>query len=185
MVALGGRKVALLLKSVQINARMSIKVKGIITLSMSEKLVQKTRRYINGDIFAALFVTAFFGFFRLSTLLPNKSTEFDRTHFPIQNDIVWGAPGVHIIITCSKTMQASNQVHVVHLPLLENKCFCHVLALKILMAKIPRGMNLPVFQINTKQGWIPLSASTGRSFLRIVITTLGLNPSTYTFHAFR
>ena len=39
MVARGGRKVALLLKSVQINARMSIKLKGIITLSMLEKLI--------------------------------------------------------------------------------------------------------------------------------------------------
>ena len=51
--------------------------------------------YVNGDTFAALFVTAFFWFFRLSTLLPNKIT--DRMHFPIQNDIVWGAPGVHIV----------------------------------------------------------------------------------------
>ena len=78
MVALSGRKVTLLLKSAHVNARMSIKIKGIITLSMLEKLIQKTHRYVNCDIFAAFFVTVFFGFFRLSTQLLNKSTEFDR-----------------------------------------------------------------------------------------------------------
>ena len=82
-------------------------------------------------------------------------------------------------------MQAYNQAHVVQLPVLKDKCFCPVLALKTLMAKIPRGMNLPVFQINTKQGWVPLSAPRAHSFLRLVITALGLNPSTYTFHTFR
>ena len=145
--ALSGRKVSLLLKSVQVNAKMSIKLKGIITLSMLEKLIKKTRMYVNGDTFAALFVTTFFGFFRLSTLVPNKSSDFERTRFPIQNNIVWGALGVHIIITCSKTMQASNQAHVVQLPLLQDKCFCPVLALRTLMGQIPRGSNLPVFQI--------------------------------------
>ena len=94
IAALSGRKVSLLLKSVQVNARMSIKLKDIIILAMLEKLIKKTRMYVNGDTFVALFVTAFFGFFRLSILLPIKSTDFDRTRFPIQNDIVWGAPGV-------------------------------------------------------------------------------------------
>ena len=75
IVALSGRKMSLLLKSVQVNAKMSIKLKGIITLSMLENLINKTRMYANGDTFAALFATAFFGFFRLSTLLPSKSTD--------------------------------------------------------------------------------------------------------------
>ena len=65
----------------------------------------------------------FFGFFRLSTLLSSKVSEFEKTRFPIQNDIVWGAPVVHIIITCSKTMQASNQAKVLQLPNLKGHNF--------------------------------------------------------------
>ena len=185
VMALSGRKVSLLLTSVKVNATMLIRIKGIFTLSLLEKLISKTLAYENGYIFAALFVTAFFGFFRLSTLLPANVAEFDRTRFPIQNDVIWGAPGVHIIITCSKTMQASNQAQVVQLPALKCKLFCPVNALKNLLAKTPRDKNFPLFQIHTKQGWIPLTASKARSFLCLVIVTMGLNPSSYTFHAFR
>ena len=144
-VALSGRKVALLIKSVEVNARMSIRVKGIITVKLLEKLIIQTLKYENGYVFAALFVTAFFGFFRLSTLLPNKISEFDKTRFPIQNDVIWGTPGVHIIITCSKTMQASNQAKVVQLSTLMGKTFCPVQALQKLLAQSPTHKHLPLF----------------------------------------
>ena len=185
VTALAGRKVTLLIKSVQINAKMSIKVKGVITIPLLTKIISRTLKYENGVIFAALFATAFFGFFRLSSLLPSKITEFEKTRFPIQNDIVWGAPGVHMIITCSKTMQASNQAKVVQLPRLKGHNFCPVQALKVLLARTPRKDSLPLFQIRTKQGWVPLVAPKARSFLRLVIISLGLNPASYTFHAFR
>ena len=184
-VALCGRKVALLIKSVEVNARMSIRVKGIITVKILEKLITQTLKYENGYVFAALFLTAFFGFFRLSTLLPNKVSEFDKTRFPIQNDVIWGTPGVHIIITCSKTMQASNQAKVVQLPALMGKQICPVQALHKLLAQSPTHKDLPLFQIHTKRGWVPLVAPKARSFLRLVMISLGLNPSSYTFHAFR
>ena len=180
-MALSGRKVPLLLKSVQINARMSIKVKGIITVKL---LIDKSMMHENGYIFAALFVTTFFGFFRLSTLLPTKTSEFEKTSILIQSDVVWGAPGVHTIITCSKTMQASNQAQVVQLPALMSKNFCPVQALKLLLARISRDTNSPLFQICTKQGWTPLVAPKAHSFLQLVIITLGLNTASYTFHAF-
>ena len=173
--ALTGRKVNLLIKSVQINAKISIKVKGIITIPLLRKII--------GFVFAALFATAFLGFFRLSTLLPPKVSEFEKTRFPIQNDIVWGAPGVHI--TCSKTMQASNQAKVVQLPNLKGHNFCPVQALKTWLARTPRDNSLPLFQIHTRLCWVPLVAPKAHSFLRSVVISLGLNPSSYTFHVFR
>ena len=144
--ALTGRKVTLLIKSVQINAKMSIKIKGIITIPLLKKIIGKPLKYENGFVFAALFTTAIFGFFRLSTLLPSKASEFGKKRFPIQNDIVWGAPGVHIIITCSKTMQASNQAKVVQLPTLKGHNFCPVQVLKTLLARTPRDNSLPCFK---------------------------------------
>ena len=183
--ALAGRKVSLLIKSVQINANMSIKVKGVINIPLLTRIIAKALKYENGFVFAALFATAFFGFFRLATLLPSKATEFEKTRFPIQNDIIWGAPGVHIIITCSKTMQASNQAKVVQLPRLKGHNFCPVQVLRTLLARTPREDSLPLFQICTMHGWVSLAAPKARSFLRLVIISLGLNPASYTFHAFR
>ena len=61
--ALTGRKVTLLIKSVQINAKMSIKIKGIITIPLLRKIIVKSFKYENGFVFAALFATAFFWVF--------------------------------------------------------------------------------------------------------------------------
>ena len=105
-------------------------------IPLLKKMIEKTLRYENGFVFAVLFVTAFFGFFRLSTLLPSKICEFDKTRFPVQNDIVWGTLGVHMIITCSKTMQASNQAKIVQLPALKDQNVCPVRALKALLTII-------------------------------------------------
>ena len=63
------RKVKMLLKSVQVNVVMSVKVKGVIDLKMLEKLIAKTKSYTSGEVFAAVFTVTFFVFFRLSTLL--------------------------------------------------------------------------------------------------------------------
>ena len=144
----------MLLRSVQINSVMSVKVKGVISLKMLEKLIRKSRSYTNSKVFAAVFTVAFFGFFWLSTLLPNKISDFEKSRFPIQNDIVFGPPGMHMIVTCTKTMQNSNQVQVVQLPVLESKKICPVRAIKDVLKSSPRGNNLSVFQILTKGGWV-------------------------------
>ena len=45
--------------------------------------------------------------------------------------------------------------------------------------------NSPLFQIQTKKGWVPVIAMRVRSFFKTCIIGLGLNPKDYTFHAFR
>ena len=175
----------LFLKSVQVNASMRVKVKGVFTVRVLEQLVKKSRTLQNGQIFAVIFLTAFWGVFRLSTLVPQNLHSFDKTRFPIQNDVIWAKPGAHIIITCSKSMQVFGQVQVLKLPSLNNLDICPIKALRWLMTHIPQGKQLPLFQICTKSGWQVLTAVKVRSFLKLVVIALGWNPATYTFHAFR
>ena len=118
-------------------------------------------------------------------MIPSKSTEFEKYRFPVRNDLVFGPPGVHIIVTCTKTMQSSNEMQVVQLPELIAQKFCPVMALQRLLKIVPHGKNLPIFQIRTSQGWVVLTAPRVRSFLKLVIMSMGLNPRTYTAHAFR
>ena len=68
---------------------MLIGLKGIITLALLEKIVLKAHKYINGDVFVALFVTVFFPFLCLSTLSPVRAIDFGKTKFPSQNDLFW------------------------------------------------------------------------------------------------
>ena len=83
-VCLTTRKIPLFLKSVQVNASMRVKIKGVFTVKVLEQLIKKSRKFQNGQTFAALFFTAFFGFFRLSTLVPNNLHGFKNTRFPIK-----------------------------------------------------------------------------------------------------
>ena len=55
VIALSSRKVQLLLKSVQMNAKMNVKVKGVITIEMLKKLMKLVHKYYNGVTYKALF----------------------------------------------------------------------------------------------------------------------------------
>ena len=88
--ALSSRKVQLMVKSVQMNAQLQIKVKGVFTVKLLRKLIQQTDKYHNGCVFKALFLVAFYGFFRLASLLPPAAAMFDRTRFPVVGDLIWG-----------------------------------------------------------------------------------------------
>ena len=179
------RRVQLLLKSVKINLKMNVKVKGVISISMLKRLMKTVHKYYNGVTYKALFLVAYFGFFRLASLLPPTTGSFDRTRYLTVNDVVWGKPGAHIIITCAKNMQNSGQYHVVQLPELKNVLICPVLALKNMLKKQETSPDQPLFQIHTKKGIVPLMSSNARSFLKTCIASMGLNPSHYTFHSFR
>ena len=89
------KKVQLLLKSVRMNAKMNIKVKGVISVDMSKQLMKVVHKYYNGVTYKALFLQA-------STSL------FDNTRYPIVEYVVWGKPGFHII-TCTKICKTSGQ----------------------------------------------------------------------------
>ena len=88
-------------------------------------------------------------------------------------------------MTCAKTMQTSGQVQVVQLPQLNDPMLCPVTVFKNYLASVPIDKTLPLFQISVKQQWLPLTAFKARSFLKLAVTSIGLDPKIYTFHSFR
>ena len=122
---------------------------------MLKKLMKVVQKYYNGITYKALFLTAYFGFFRLAPLLPSSIGLFDKTRYPIVEDVIWSKPGAHIIITCAKNMQKSGQHQVVQLPELSNPLICPVLALRKMLKEIKSKNGQPLFQINTKKGLFP------------------------------
>ena len=170
------RKVSLFIKSVQNNAPLNVRITGVFSVPMLRKLICVIQKYTDAKLYTALFLTA---------LLPNAVAQFDKTRHFIQNDLVFGPPGLHLIMTCAKTMQTSGQVQVVQLPQLNDPMLCPVSAFKKYLASVPTEKNLPLFQISVKQQWQPLTAFKARSFLRLAVTSIGLDPKVYTFHSFR
>ena len=179
------RKVSLFIKSVQNNAPLNVRVTGVFSVPMLQKIICVIQRYTYAKLYTVLFLTAFLGFFRLACLLLNAVAHFDKTRHFIQNDLVFGPPGLHLIMTCAKTMQTSGQVQVVQLPQLTDPMLCPVAAYKKYLASVPIDKNLPLFQILVKQQWQPLTAFKACSFLKLAVTSIGLDPKIYTFHSFR
>ena len=68
--ALTYRRVQLLLKSVKMNVKMNVKIKGVISISMLKRLMKIVHKFYNGVTHKALFLVAYFGFFPLASLLP-------------------------------------------------------------------------------------------------------------------
>ena len=184
--ALTSRKVQLMVKSVQMNAQLQIKVKGVFTVKLLRKLIQQTDKYHNGCVFKALFLVAFYGFFRLASLLPPAAAMFDKTRFPVIGDLIWGNPGVHLIVTCAKNMHTSGQYQVVQLPIIQDGDLCAVIALRTMVKYLGKlSKDSPLFQIKTKSGLGLLTAPKARSFLKLMVAGIGLSPAHYTFHSFR
>ena len=184
-MALSSRKVLLMVKSVHMNARLKIRVKSVFTIPMLEKLIKFVTKCTNGTSFKAVFLTAFFGFFRLASLVPNSVQSFDKTRYLTYGDLIFGPPGIHLVMTCAKNMQQSGAYQVVQLPKLKNSLICPVNALKNMVKSFKYDKDTPLFNIHTKKGQMVITAPKVRSFLKMAIVALGLNPSQYTFHAFR
>ena len=71
-VALTSRKVMLLIKSVQMNAKWRVSVKSVMSITLLEKMSKSLSKFSNGVTYRALFLVAYFGFFRLASLVPNS-----------------------------------------------------------------------------------------------------------------
>ena len=83
---------------------MNIKLKGIFTNAMLKELLNIVSQYEDGIVFQALFSLAFFGFFRLASLVPAYVNGFDASRFPLVLDVVWAPPGVQMILKHAKNM---------------------------------------------------------------------------------
>ena len=54
-----GKKVQLFVKSVQINVKLQVKVKGIFTVELLQRLVTSVMKFTNAEVYRALFLCPF------------------------------------------------------------------------------------------------------------------------------
>lgn len=175
-------KVQLLLKSFQINRPLQFRPKGIISVEMLHDIVRSTHILTFPALYKALFLLAYFSFLRISNLVPPTAGSFDLGRHLARGDIVWGAPGGHIVIKWGKALQSRGQFQVVQIPCLHASVICPVTALKQYFAQCMLHKNQPMFCYTSGQ---PVTQSNVRNALATVIRHLNLPPDLFTFHAFR
>ena len=147
---LENRLLKLAIRSVAHNAPLSFRVKGIFTVDKLRQLIQAMRDIPNASMYKAVMLMGFFGFYRLSSLVPPSKAAYSASRYPTHGDVIWGAPGAHVITKCTKSMQTSGHSQVVQLPVLQDKLICPVSTLKDIVSTQEAHIALPLFTITNQ-----------------------------------
>ena len=91
--ALDHKKVKYYIRALKLNRPMSVTTHNIITLDMLLKIVHQCDLLYMGAVFKAVFLVAFFGFFRVSNLAPHSFMAFDFTRHLAGGDIFFASSG--------------------------------------------------------------------------------------------
>ena len=171
-------KIGLFLKSIAINRPLVCKVQHIIDIQMLHKISNACDALGSPITFWAIFLVAYFGFLRISNLVPSRSKHFDNTRNIMPGDIVIGTPGALVIVKWSKTMQHRDTVQIVQIPLLGSSGICPVKAVVALSNQHKLLTQDPLFL--TSKGYI-VNQSQVRKALSVIIELLGLPRGSLTF----
>ena len=96
-------------------------------------------------LFRAIFLTAFYGFLRMSNIAPHSLRQFDPNKHFLRQNLIFTPPGAHLILKWCKTMQDNKSRHVIQIPQVANYWLCPVRALKALLASRPLQATDPLF----------------------------------------
>ena len=137
-----------------------------------------------GKIFKVAYCLGFFGFLRLSNLVPHTINSFSFLKHICKGDVFFKPSEAIILLKWTKTMQLNNKAKLLKIPLLNNE-FCPVKALKECINIVPGGSNAPLLQVKLQDKWVPLTDTRVRKHLRNILT-LAQKPADFiTFHGFR
>ena len=145
-------KIRYFIKSVRINRPISFTRRNIMDLNTLRNLVQLYDHSYMDIVYKAVFLTAFYGFLRVSNLAPHFRLTFDFSRHITAGDVIFAKIFVKIIIKWSKTNQNRNNVHVFSIPKLKDSNLCPHRALSAIFKLYSPQPHDPVFQIKTP-GW--------------------------------
>ena len=178
-------KIKYFIKSVRINRPLAVPKRNIMDLKTLHRLVKLCNCTHMRLVFKAVFLTAFYGFLRLSNLAPHSRSMFYPTRHITAGDLIFSKRFVKIILKWSKTNHDRNKVQVLTLPRIKGSDLCPYKAFRTISAMYAPSSNDPLFQISTSSGWQVLIDSRIRTFLTQMNTKLGYPPHHFTFHTFR
>ena len=177
-------RLPLFIKSLNINAPLSLRGQKIITTHMLQQIVATSQTMDNPLLFRALYSFAFFSFLRLSNILPHSVQKFDPTRHLTRGDIIFSEKFCTVIVKWTKTLQNRNQMATITIPSLGESPLCPVKALTNMFQEFPADKNSPLFCIIKKSTLLPSTDSIARKHLKQVSSILSISP-TLTFHMFR
>lgn len=180
---LQAKSLVLLLKSFTINAPLKIKHTGIIDIQMLKCISRACDLLPFSCMYRSIFLLAYYSFVRISNFAPMAANQFDSSRHMTRGDMVWGAPGGHLILKWAKNMQNRSAHQVIQIPLVADQIICPVTALQQYFRLYPAEYAHPMFLYPSTK--LPVIQSKIRQALAFITDKLGYAPGFITFHSFR
>ena len=139
----------------------------------------------NAVVYQSIWLIAFFEFFRLASLVPIATHVFDKTRYPLVQDIIFTSKGLQFIQKCAKNMQFDSQYRIVHIPKLEVAEICPVRSIKAMICIQKLRDSDPLFVVQIGQNKVPLTTFKVRAMLSKALVRMELEPKDFGFHCFR
>ena len=139
-------RVKYFIKSIKMSRPILITKRNVMDVNTLTELITLCDNRPNAVTFKANFLTAFFGFFRLSNLAPHATGEFDQSKHLTGGDVFFDKNQVKILLKWSKTLQFNDEVRVITLPRLKSLSICPYRALKAIYKLYAPESNQPLFQ---------------------------------------
>ncbi len=179
------RDIQLMLRSCSITIIGNPKVKHIFSLQILTQIILKCHTLDHPCLYRAIYLFAFFGFFRISNLVPSSFKAYEITKHLARGDIFVAPPGLQVLLKWSKTMQTGKSYKAVPMAAISNSNLCPVAAFNALSHHHPVSPNSPMFAFFGHSGLETITQQQVRSHLRSIMLLMGLNPISHTFHTFR
>ena len=177
-------QIAMYIKSLQKTAPFKVKIPNLVDINLLRALIAKCDCTYMGAIFKTVYLLGFFGFLRLSNLVPHSLNLHSHLKQLSKGDFFFINREAIILLKWTKTLRMHNQAKLLKIPIL-NYDLCPVRAIKNCLKLVPGGSNAPIFQFNLFGKWIPLTDTRVKKHLKNILSLLGLDPDFVTFHSFR
>ena len=132
--------------------------------------------------YRAVFLVAFYAFFRMSNIAPTALLAFDPLRHLTRQDVRFQYPGLHIKLKWAKNLQTPERVHWVKLPEVSDRHLCPVNTLRELLQANGSSPSSFLFSVSPTS---ILTQSLIRKRLSSILRIMQLPPLAYGFHTFR
>ena len=99
-------------------------------------------------LYRAIFLTAFYGFLRMSNITPHSLRKFSQEYHFLRQDLIFAPPGAHLPIKWTKTLQHHKSHHWIQLPSIQNHFLFPVRPFRVLIDSRPLPPSAPLFANN-------------------------------------
>ena len=174
-------KVTMMFKALERSIKRTPKFKGIFHLQDLGNILQLCDNFPLSQMYKCLYLLAYFGFLRISNLVPSSFKKFSISKHLCRADILVQNTDMIVIVKWSKTLQATNQGSYIVLPRLENQLLCPCKNFERMHSAFPTLPNAPCF--SSKK--LCITEYMVRKHLKNILNSLGLDTDIFSFHTFR